>query len=98
MPRPVKTHIFNGNKYLIKHLPPSRIQKGTAYGTADHPTTKNKCIEIANNLEGKELLRVYIHEALHCINFLWPENFVDRASRDLSGFLWRLGYDIKEKK
>jgi hypothetical protein len=90
MSRQVKTHTFMGKKYNIKFLPPSKM--GNDYGTCDNPNTANKTIKIDNSLSGKKLLEILCHESGHAFFYQHDEETVEQFGKDLSDFLWRLGY------
>jgi len=83
--RPVKTHIFNGRRYYID------IDK--IDGWCDQYKLENKrMLHIITDLETKNGLITTIHEALHAENWAETEEVVDRVSREIGNFLWRLGY------
>ncbi len=90
MPRPVKSHIFRGRRYRIKHVPPSKIKD--EYGWCDGPERKCKTIAIDNSLEELQQLDTYIHEAFHASNWDIDEAAVEQTATDIAKFLWRLGY------
>lgn len=86
----IKTHTFLGKRYNIVFLPPSKM--GDADGKCDHPEKPYKSIKIRTGLSQKEELETIVHELLHAM--LWPydEEIIDKMGKDISGFLWRLGY------
>jgi hypothetical protein len=81
----IKTHTFNGTKYEID------FQSCLGYCEEPHPKIPTLFIDW-HNLSDKESLRVAIHEALHACNWSRGEVEVDKTSRDITGFLWRLGF------
>jgi len=92
MARPVKTQKFNGVKYEIDVEP-------ILGATQDpHPKTYIPVIRVVNGLPygncrgARTGLDVIIHEALHASNFNAHEETVERAAREVSKLLWRLGY------
>ena len=81
--------MFRRKKYEVRHV--TRLRDELA-GDCDHPDTKGKVIRILKGITGKELLRVYIHEAWHAIDKDMSEESVSEASEDMTNFLWKLGY------
>jgi hypothetical protein len=61
-------------------------------GLCDHPETPNKTIIVKKNLDGKTELCTLLHEIFHSIAWSVDEEYIDRASTDLSEILWKLGY------
>lgn len=89
--RPVKTHIFNGNKYQVYVGPLKGITS----------VSKNSPLELNVRTDGvspRKLLEVLVHEALHAMNWDATEERVERTAKDVSRFLWRLDYRRKFPK
>lgn len=83
--QPVKTHTFNGRRYKID------VDKLDGY--VDQYTLHNdRTLHIFADLETKKGLITVIHEALHAENWAATEEVVDRVSREIGSFAWRLGY------
>lgn len=85
------THSFRGRRYEIV-VAGSREIPSDRDGDCDPPTKKNKRIRIYKNVPPKKALEVTVHEALHACYWDLDEKAVDQAARDLSHFLWRMGY------
>lgn len=84
----MKTHVFNGRRF--------RIILGPHDGLCD--TSKDKELElyIFADLDTKRGLITAIHEALHAEDNNLSEKPVEKVSREIGSFLWRLGYRIKK--
>ena len=83
----VRTHKFNGRRYKIYVHPPVDGQCTTYKVERElwimaHPRTKNGLVTA-------------LHESLHAENWAASEEVVDRVSREIGDFLWRLGYRWK---
>jgi hypothetical protein len=78
----VKTHTFVGRRY--------RIIVGEVDGNTD--TDRHLWMVIGRNLREKVGLETAIHEALHACDWRQSEQKVMETARDISRFLWRLGY------
>lgn len=85
----IKTHVFNGCKYLIAMWP----IKGITDVSHNSPLT----LAINTKEPAKRLLSTTIHEALHACDWNMSEKKVDKISKDIGRFLWRLGYRQLEK-
>ena len=82
---PVKTHKFNSRIY--------KIDIDVLDGLVDQYTLHNdRTLRILTSLKTKKGLITVIHEALHAENWAATEEVVDRVSREIGSFLWRLGY------
>jgi hypothetical protein len=93
MARPVRTHVFRGKRYNIKYanIPDDPDQE--VHGICDSPVEPNKTIKINKNIDNpKKLLETEIHESIHAAFYDLDEAAVDEFAKDLSSFLWRLGY------
>ena len=86
----MRCHTFNGRKY--------KICTEALDGFCDTPKSKDLELHIFADLKTKEGLVTAIHESLHAENENWTEEYVDRVSKEIGGFLWRLGYRIKRSK
>jgi len=84
--KPVRTHKFNGREYKIIVTPPL---DGTC--TQYKPEME---LWIFESLKLRNGLITAIHEGLHACNWTAKEETVDRVSKDIGKFLWRLGYRI----
>ena len=85
--RKVRTHTFNGRKYNIIIHPP-----------IDGMCTQYKPereLWIMESLRTKNGLVTALHEALHAERWTADEATVDRVSKEIGDFLWRLGYRWK---
>lgn len=82
--RPVKTHIFNGRKYKIK------IRQ--LDGECDTYSLNERYLCVYADMNTRNGLISTIHESLHAENWAETEGVVDRVSREIGSFLWRLGY------
>ena len=81
----IKTHVFNGRKYVIDM--PGRI-----HGTTDQFRLNQRVMLIAVDPGTKDELETCIHEGLHAENWATTEKVVERVGREIADFLWRLGY------
>ncbi len=83
MGRPVKTHTFNGEKYLI-----------TVDSLDGMCSTfkKERELVILADLNKQAGLITTIHESLHAENWSKKEADVERVSQEIGSFLWRLGF------
>jgi hypothetical protein len=86
----MKSHSFNGRRY--------RIYTGAKDGFCDPPKNKELELHIFANLRTRNGLITAIHESLHAENENWSEDCVDRMSKEIGKFLWRLGYRLKRSK
>jgi hypothetical protein len=82
----IRSHTFNGVKY--------RVDITGLRGICIVPNTTPE-ICLCENLKTKRGLIVAIHEAMHAECSTVPEEVVDRRSKELGTFLWRLGYRMK---
>lgn len=73
----------------MKHPPVivKKLGRHNAWGTYH-----NGVIEIDPRAKNQTELRVLIHEYLHHLHSEWTEEKVDKDSRILADFLWRMGY------
>jgi hypothetical protein len=85
--RPVNTHTFCGTTYDIDF--------GSCYGSCDEPRPKNPTlwVDMENMSESKQL-EILIHESLHASDWNKSEVMVTQTAKDISRFLWRLGYRV----
>lgn len=81
--------MFRGKAYRIRW---SNLKK--LDGACDHPEVSDKELLFRTTLgeDPKNELETYIHECLHACHFDHSEDCVHEAARDISKFLWRLGY------
>jgi len=83
----IKTHVFNGRKYKI-------TVSDSIDGLCDtYKKERELCIYVP--LNSKNGLITAIHEALHAESWNTKEKMVDRVSKEIGTFLWRLGYRMK---
>ncbi len=88
--RPVKTHRFCGVKFDIDTEP----QLGSCGDPTDH---SRPCITLPRGVKGdKATLDILLHEALHACKWDAHEAKVEQTASDIAGFIWRLGYRLKE--
>lgn len=85
--KPVRTHTFNGRRYKIYVRP-------APDGFCDK-SPKHLELYIFCSLKTKDGLITAIHEALHAENHYAQEDAVDRTSKEVGNFLWRLGFRWK---
>ena len=81
----IKTHTFCGVKY--------DIDLETCRGYCDNPKGGRPTIYAPQD-EGSEYQRLYVavHESMHGCDWNKPEAWVTEASKDITRFLFRLGY------
>ena len=89
MKKTVRTHTFNGRVYKIIVYPP--IDGQCTQYKPEHE------LWIMAPLKTKNGLITAIHEALHAENWTAKEETVDRGSKEIGAFWWRLGYRWKGK-
>ena len=84
----VRTHTFCGIKYDVDF--------SHCYGACDEPrpTSPSLWVDIDGMSESKAL-EILIHEALHACDFNKAEIMVTTTAKDISRFLWRMGYRPK---
>lgn len=82
----MKTHVFNGRRF--------RIILGPHDGLCDASKDKELELYIFAGLNTKRGLITAIHEALHAEDNNLPEKSVEKVSKEIGGFLWRLGYRV----
>ena len=87
----VRTHVFNGRRYLIDVLGP--VDGFTEQYTMDH--IRSIIITVAPGTKNE--LETYIHESLHAENWAATEKVVSRVGKEIADFLWRLGYRKTKK-
>lgn len=87
----VKTHTFDGKKH--------RIYIGPVEGICFQSDQKEKDYEIflLSPLKEKNGLITALHEALHASDFNMKEEKVERISKEIGRFLWRIGYRWRPK-
>jgi len=86
--RKVKNHNFNGVSYQID------IDSNVS-ALCEEPKLKKKYkpkIYILEKIDTKEGLEALIHESLHASYWTASEERVERTAKDISSFLWRLGF------
>jgi hypothetical protein len=106
MSKKLKTHVFCGKRYNIKHVPLSALQdketkrkRDICFGACHGPKEKNKALKVNKSTkEEREKLRIYLHEAAHAFHFEWSEELVDELSQDFASFLNKLGYRQVKKE
>lgn len=86
--RQVRTHRFNGIQYDIDLC-------GSLKGCCDQPKGGNPSLRIMIDLKTQDGLITTIHEAMHASSYDKYEATVDRSSKEIGCFLWRLGYRRK---
>lgn len=86
----IKSHVFGGKRYRIRHVNAKKL--GNAWGACDPPTQKDKEIWLYRGMPPKKALEVEIHEVVHAIDWRLDEAAVKQMGKDISSFLWRLGY------
>ena len=83
--RKIKTHTFNGRRYKID------IRDSPLDGACDQYNTE-RFLFICADLDSRNGLITAIHEALHAESWVKDEETIDRVSKEIGTFLWRLGY------
>ena len=86
----VRTHKFNGRKYHI--IVSYRID-----GFVEQYKLGGRTMMITVDPGTKNELETYIHESLHAENWATTEKVVERVSKEIADFLWRLGYRRTKK-
>lgn len=89
-------HRFNGRLFSIgaAEALPKNVLGMTTSRDESFPA-----IVFDHRLGGEQALEVCIHEALHAFfDDRLDEETVEKAGKDISGFLWRLGYRLDDKK
>lgn len=81
----LKTHSFRGKRYDI-------TLTGEVDGLCVQPASKRGEIILRTDLAPRVFLETAIHEAMHALNWAIPEAVVEERARELSRWLWRLGY------
>ena len=78
----IRSHSFRGvrRRVLVDDVVQGYVDRGELY--------------IASNLTPRRSLEVAVHEALHAEEPGLTEAQVDRISKSLGRFLWRLGYRL----
>jgi len=87
----VKTHTFNGRKYKI-HVDPGLD------GWCDQFKCNVHELHLLRDMSTRAGLITAIHEALHAENWSETEDTIDRVSKEIGTFLWRLGYRLNPSK
>ena len=86
----VKTHMFNGVRYLIDL--DSHVD-----GLCGAPNSKTGDIHVFAKEGTQNQLITIIHESLHASKWMASEKDVDRTSKDIGRLLWRLGFRRAEE-
>lgn len=88
-----KSHIFNGKKYKIKWRKPYKCQ-----GLCDDPKApaSDRFIWLNSHCNDKELAELCLHESLHACLFMLDEETVTKTAKDISDFLYKIGFRIKQ--
>jgi len=88
MTHKIQTHRFNRIRY--------KVYVDTLKGATDIGKHPERTLLIrTDKVSERQLLGTAVHEALHACNWDASEKKVDRTAKDLSRFLWRLGYRRK---
>lgn len=89
--RQVRTHWFNGVKYIIDIEP--------FVGSCSPPTNwlvpeivMPNGLAYGESRKAKDDLRILLHEVRHAQNFDLSESITDREAIEIRDLLWRLGY------
>jgi hypothetical protein len=83
MSKRVKTHSFNGYRYNVIF--------DKFDGATDTDKSPRDMLIGAKPKTQNELITI-IHEAMHAGNWDKHEETIDRSSKEIGRFLWRLGY------
>lgn len=81
----VKTHTFNDKKY---HIILDELDGNT-------DTDDYYWLIVERDLSKRIGLETAIHESLHACDWRASEEKVEKVARDISRFLWRLGFRLK---
>jgi hypothetical protein len=84
--KPVRTHTFNGKSHRIIVRPLDGLCVNSEKDERDHE------LYILTSLKDKNGLITALHEAMHASDFKASEKKVDRMSKEIGTFLWRIGY------
>lgn len=76
-------------KVVIKKLGRFRVNNKQVDGLADAET---KTIYIDSRTNRKYHLELYIHEAMHLLNWDWPEEKIKHQSKVLANGIWKMKY------
>lgn len=87
----IKTHKFNGVVYDID------TEEDPASCQEPKPKRPSMYIPMDKN-NGKRLLYLCVHEALHACNYKASEDRVENTSQDITRFLWRIGYRLRNEE
>jgi hypothetical protein len=79
-----KTHTFNKKKY---HIFAEELD-----GWCDITNNKVYYLVISRDLNTRTGLITAIHESLHASDWKAKEQTIDRVSKEIGSFLWRLGF------
>ena len=82
-------HIFNG-------VPHKVVADKDMLGLT--LTDVRNSVILWTDLNKKLGLQIAVHEAIHAEFPKLPENVVEVVGRDIGGYLWRLGYRIRQPK
>lgn len=69
-----------------------RLHNSDIDADIDSPSTKKKMIRIAKVNSPLRQLEIEIHESLHACLWDISEEAIEETARDVSRFLWRIGY------
>lgn len=84
----MKTHVFNRRRF--------NIILEEVDGLCDVPNAKEFDLFIFADLKTKNGLITAIHESLHAEDKELKEQVVERMSKEIGSFLWRLGYRLRK--
>jgi hypothetical protein len=88
----VRTHWFNGIRYDVD------IDNARIDGLCDDPYDPTPSVRIYADLSTKAGFETALHEAMHASLWKLSEEDVTRAAGEITGFLWRLGFRLEQKR
>jgi len=82
-----------GQLFRLDFVPRKSLPKDTL-GDCQAPRTdgRPRRIRVADDQSEKDIMETVIHEAVHGCGWHIDEEFVEKAARDMTRLLWRLGY------
>lgn len=93
--KPLMRHSFMGKRFDIfvaQQLPPGRLA-----GTTSRRAKKPAIAFDARISDQRQAMEILIHEGLHaCFDKKLTEKQVTQAAKDISRFLWKLGFEAKD--
>lgn len=82
----INTHKFSSGQYSIS------VGKVSVQGYCANANDSSNEIFVAKGLKPTEMLETIVHESLHAEFRDKSEAQINKAAKNISRFLWRLGY------